>query len=349
MKKPVAMTASVVLLLGAFYLVMRAPEFLLSHNVPIDPKDLILLNIDARLYMVQILGGVVLLFGLYLIHRRILALEKSSQSTHEAQMIDRFARAIEQLGTYKLEVQLGGIFALEKIAMESSRDHWMIMEVLTAYLRENTKGNQALDMATQSITPPGTNGFAASRRAPADIQAILTVLGRRKWVEEEVAEMRVLNLRRCNLRYADLRRAYLGFANMRGCQLDKANLSEARLTGTFLAEANLTGANLLKADLRDANLTGANLEGANLRGALLDRANLQGARLNGALLSDTTLEGANLSEATLKNCNLAGVSLLGVNLTNTRLNRVKYDYDTIFPEWVNQDMKEELRMVFQTG
>jgi hypothetical protein len=36
-----------------------------------------------------------------------------------------------------VEVRLGAIYALERIAYDSPRDHWPIIEVLTAYVRQN--------------------------------------------------------------------------------------------------------------------------------------------------------------------------------------------------------------------
>lgn len=49
---------------------------------------------------------------------------------------DSFTRAVEQLGSDKLETRLGAIYALERIAEESPRDHWPIMETLTAFVRD---------------------------------------------------------------------------------------------------------------------------------------------------------------------------------------------------------------------
>ena len=48
---------------------------------------------------------------------------------------DLFTRAIDQLGSEKLEVRLGGIYALERIARDSEKDHGPIMEVLVAFVR----------------------------------------------------------------------------------------------------------------------------------------------------------------------------------------------------------------------
>src|SRR6516164_8690295 len=38
-------------------------------------------------------------------------------------MTDRYTRAIEQLGSKELDVRIGGIYALERIARDSARDH----------------------------------------------------------------------------------------------------------------------------------------------------------------------------------------------------------------------------------
>jgi hypothetical protein len=57
--------------------------------------------------------------------------------TRQGQITERFTRAIDQLGHDRTEIRLGGIYALERIAKESEEDHWPIMEVLTAYVRQH--------------------------------------------------------------------------------------------------------------------------------------------------------------------------------------------------------------------
>ena len=80
--------------------------------------------------------------------------EENLRLAREGQITERFTRAIDQLGATdeannkKLEIRLGGIYALERIAgdslaMEDSpgRDYSTVMEVLTAYVRENTRNH----------------------------------------------------------------------------------------------------------------------------------------------------------------------------------------------------------------
>ena len=56
--------------------------------------------------------------------------------TQEANLAERFALAVEQLVSERLPVRLGAIFSLERLANDSEREHWTVMEVLAAYVRE---------------------------------------------------------------------------------------------------------------------------------------------------------------------------------------------------------------------
>ena len=98
-----------------------------------------------------LLIGIVGLVGLPFLYKRTRATEQQAKAAldqteaifrqvavaEQGHVTDRFTKAIEQLGSDNLAVRLGGIYALERIAKDSKRDHWTIMEVLTAYVRQN--------------------------------------------------------------------------------------------------------------------------------------------------------------------------------------------------------------------
>lgn len=92
-----------------------------------DRKDRIDLESKSRQTLAQIVGGAVLLVGLYFTAQTL-------RTTQEGQITDRFTKAIDQLGKDNLAVRLGGIYALERIARDSESDHWAVMEVLTAFV-----------------------------------------------------------------------------------------------------------------------------------------------------------------------------------------------------------------------
>jgi hypothetical protein len=78
---------------------------------------------DVRSTLLQALAGAVLLAGLYFTARTYQLNRESSARTYEldreGQITERFTRAIDQLGDDKLDVRLGGIYALERIARSS--------------------------------------------------------------------------------------------------------------------------------------------------------------------------------------------------------------------------------------
>jgi uncharacterized protein YjbI with pentapeptide repeats len=124
-----------------------------------------------------------------------------------------------------------------------------------------------------------------------DIQAILTVIGRRIKSFEN-GETNRLDLQGTCLQEANLFKAHLEGANLYGAHLEWADLSKAHLEGANLIGTHLEWANLYGAHLEGADLYGAHLEGVNLIGTHLEGAYLSKAHLEGAYLIGTHLEGA---------------------------------------------------------
>ena len=263
-----------------------------------------------------------------------------------------YAQAIEQLASDTLVVRLGGIAWLERLAKGSAREHPMVMEVLSAFVRAHS--DPAPTLPDPVGMPPTilaqANGQAAGERPPeasqpqqqrpiptVDVRAALTVLGRlpsRPEVDRadlanadlaaaalpgmKLSGFRLIgaNLNQADLAGADLERAQLQRATLHGAWLEKASLRDADLQAVHLERADLEGADLQAADLRGAWLGRANLTGANLAQAELGRANLAKASLQGADLRE-----ADLGEVDLRGANLRGAWLEQANLAGANLAR----------------------------
>jgi hypothetical protein len=63
---------------------------------------------------------------------------RTAELTEQGQVTERYTKAIEQLGSDKLDIRIGGIYALERIARDSARDHPAVIEVLAAFVREHS-------------------------------------------------------------------------------------------------------------------------------------------------------------------------------------------------------------------
>jgi hypothetical protein len=290
-----------------------------------EAKEIAKLENDTRTTLIQAIGGAVVLIGLWvawhnmgLAAKNIQVTEETAlrtfKNTREGQITDRFTKAIAQLGedgATKLAIRLGGIYALERIAKDSERDHWPIMEILTAYVREHAPipAKQASQEDALPHDPPRSTTPESGPKPATDIQAILTVVGRRTPTFRKREGQR-LDLRLTDLRGVGLLGAHLERADLLGAHLEGANLLGAHLERALLKGARLEGADLRGTHLKGADLRGAHLKGANLLGAHLERANLLGTHLEGADLRHADLEGADLRHADLEIEQLADVRTL---------------------------------------
>jgi len=296
------------LLIFPFWLFQQIPGLFARED-----KDSRTFAIDVVKTIISALGLIAtLLAGIGLIVNYFNS-QAEMQLTQQRLITERFSKAVEQIGSGKEEVVIGGIYSLERIAKDSPKDQWTIMEVLTSYIRKNSP----IPSNIQQLKPEAEEREKTPEKLPSvsiPVQAALTVIGRRKG--DNLAEttdsnkIKILDLSRTNLRGANLNRA----------NLNRANLDGANLNGAFLEEANLDGANLNRANLNRANLDGAKLIGANLIGAFLNGANLNGANLNGANLIGANLIGANLNGANLNGAFLKGANLIGAFLEEANLN-----------------------------
>ena len=271
---------------------------------------------NVRTTLLQAIGGAAVLFGAYATWRQLRVSQDGLNATREGQVTDRFSRAVEQLGSERLDVRIGGIHALWRVADHSVRDYEAVVSIMAAYLRTHLpwppqeRGAPAADASINSVRPLETRA--------ADAQAALTclgVLGQDRpagWLNVSCTDLRRADcdglwLNGVNLDGACLEAASVYQVNLRGASLIRANLRHAELGTSVLhqarlIEADLRGARLLKADLREADFSGADLREANLRkaraaGAVFARADLRMADLRGCDLSGSDLQQAKLENA----------------------------------------------------
>ncbi len=233
----------------------------------------------------------------------VLFTARTYRLTREGQVTDRYGKAVGQLGEdgpSKSMVRLGGIYALERLASDSIRDQPTIVQVLSAFIRQQ----QPPDRDVQGVYQPKQDALIAAQ-----------VLGR----------LPERNTSRGLLSHAHLQGFYLHRLNLRGVDLFHAHLGEAdlgftRLDDAVLRDADMRGCNLIGTSLRGADLTRANLENAITYLPEAVEARKQGTCLQGALLHDARLHGANLR--------------LAKGLTQEQVNAADGDDRTVLPDGV---------------
>jgi Pentapeptide repeats (8 copies) len=208
------------------------------------------------------------------------------------QSSDRFGKAIEQLGSDKLDIRLGGIYGLEELARDSPSEQPAVVDVLTAFVRGHAP--QATGKCSGAPLAPGATSApsvdiqtaidAIARRDPkgdrdgqiVDLSGTCLLAANLIGLQLVGAQMSSADLRGASLTGADLHNAILIISTLSGADLSEAKLNSARISGCRCQKADFRHADLTNADLRDADLAGADLAGANLEGAALEQAELTG-------------------------------------------------------------------------
>src|SRR6266542_1961979 len=162
-------------------LVWGLPALLTQHPHIIQAADRHKAITDTRTGLIAILAAVGAGVG-------IAYTARTYRLSREGQITDRYGKAVEQLGHDKIEVQLGGIYALERLMKASPADQPTITETLTAYVREHASAT------LPTVHTSRGKRVAGARRPPQvslhtqpteDVQAVLTVLGRRRPTSRE--------------------------------------------------------------------------------------------------------------------------------------------------------------------
>lgn len=336
----------------------KVPEYQVAHRfdgvwsqkIKFDSEN------EARKTLAQIVGGLFVLAGLYVGWRRL-------QTAESQQITERFTRAIDQIGATdqegkpRLEVRLGGIYALERIMHDSERDHRTIVEVLVAYVRENAP------RATEDTSPYHQLGRGERESHPGprtDVQAAVTVIGRRpkRWSDDGVRmDLGGLYLRKIDLRGARFAEAVFAGSDLSGGKLDDADLSraslfEATLTGAILDGASLCGASLHEASMAEvkagilaggADLSYADLAGANLRESTFLESDLRYASLDNADLRKGTFMHVNLSGATFHGATLAGAVIKSSGVITSQLLQASDPTESRLDEAVMRELLRALK------
>ncbi|MGW3976586.1 pentapeptide repeat-containing protein [Streptomyces mirabilis] len=299
--------------LGTVFVVL--PGVVVDHDLAgaaVVPQDRLKAVNDVRTTLLQMIGGLVVLFGAYATWRQLRVSQDGLRATQEGYVTDRFSRAVDQLGSDKLDVRVGGLHALWRVAEQSARDREAVISIQAAYLRTHLPWPPTGPDAPAADVP--INDIAPLEARAADSQVALTGLGvlcRRReqsWVNLSATDLRradcdglwlrEVNLDRSCMEAAGLYHANLTQASLVLVNLRHADLKTAVLRRTRCALADLRGARLAETDLREANLRKANARGAvfrrsdlrlaDLRGTDLSTADLLQARLTDALASDHT-------------------------------------------------------------
>lgn len=233
----------------------------------------------ARSTLITALGALALTSGLAFTAR-------THNLSRRGQFSDRFRSAVQLLSSDKLEERLGGIYSLEQLISESAAEHEATVNVLAGFIR--SRASVIWDESDQPMSGVASrDGEHGPWRSPLDIDAAMTVLGRRPARVERFP----IDMTRCDLRGVNFHNASFVKARFKQAWMDEVDLTETILTGTVLDGALL----------RRARVEGSKLDKASLRGTQFENAQILDSDFSGADIFKTNLTGANVERVAFRN------------------------------------------------
>jgi uncharacterized protein YjbI with pentapeptide repeats len=293
-------------------------------------------------------------------HQQTAIAHQQAGIAREIHLTSLFTRAVEQLGAMRdvsmsptaagatpvmsgsaihsavepnLEVRLSAIYALERIAQDSERDHWPIMEVLCHYVR-NPQNCGAPKQKPRGEDVSRKVSWTQSIHPRADIQAAISAIGRRppESTRNIPAPGYRLDLTGANLQgvviegnfsIADFSGSFLAGAEIRNCTLpvtglrdvtevDGLTISSSTISGfgAFRLCTNLVGVRFLNCTFKNFAFKGRMVN------AVFEECSLIRASFRGATLKKARFENCDLFESDFSNVEFSSGKLLGCNLRN---------------------------------
>ncbi|WP_147125415.1 pentapeptide repeat-containing protein [Shimia ponticola] len=219
--------------------------------------------------------------------------ERSAQTAEQGMITDRINKAVEGLGAEKtikvartqdgqeqpaaemsvpnLEVRIGSLFSLERIAKDSLRDHVQIMEMISAYVRSNA-------------SLPDTKNASDSPPSRPDIQTAVRVMGRRS--PQQIETERVQSF------YLDLSYSYLG-----NLDFSLGNFEGASFLGSNLCYASFYKSNLARSSFHSCYLFGSVFGQSDLSNARISHCDVTLAHFAGASVQGLFTDGTDMTMA----------------------------------------------------
>lgn len=247
----------------------KLPKIHLSRwSGRLELKDRLALENSVRATFIQIIGGVLVLMGLYFTVQNLGVSQENVRISLEKTQKEQLIQAAKQLQEGDHNVRLISVRELKNLAGTSWDNYKSIREIFNEHVR--AQATWIGDQANVNKAP------AASQKY---LREILSFLGTKPpLLRGSGGEV-------------------LAPINLSGADLRGVDFTKAFWPAVILSSARLEGSHFNEAILSNANLSSANLEHVDFRGAVLDGANFYNANLKNTILHGASIENAELSKA----------------------------------------------------
>ena len=299
-----------------FTIILWLFPILQLRNQKLKKIEYLTLENEFRKTIAQIIGGILVLIGLVFTWEQLSDTKNIIEISEERLITDRYSKAIDQLGSNKTQIRLGGIYSLGQIANSAKEYIPVVNKVLATYIRQN-------------YNYPNVN-------IHEELQASIDIITYRDSnYQTSITTSQGANLSNVILESYAFDGAILINAILNSSNVSQSSFVKSNLSGMSAYEADFKRANFKESTLSKSTLYGACFEQAILTGSIVKNADLRLANLKEANLSYCDLTGCNLTDANLNGAFLYNANLTNVKgLTKAQIQSAKTNYQTKLPSYL---------------
>lgn len=259
--------------------------------------------------------GIAALINFLILNKNTKIAQDNLQLSELRLIRENFSQAIEQLSNEKIVIRLGGIYTLEKIAIDNHENYNSnVINILISFVREQSIHNNQTSLSTVQKFLYNQDTDLNAQKIPEDIQASLNILSRLNYSFS-------LNLSRINISNFNLKNCNFADAIFDRATLENINFKYALLQNTSFDKASLKKSDFYYADLENAKMCNANLEHTECRYTNFSKAILYDVVFNNSDLYRSCLTEAKFARANLKNSNINEVEATKTYFTQADLSK----------------------------
>ena len=340
------------------YVLWRIPiRYISERRRGLQEKDILELENDYRATFAQILGGFLVLLGLFFTVSELRNNQRTFELNQRGQESERYGKAIELLSKSDPLNQIGGIMALETIAETHAEDYRLsVMKTFAAYVQvkspwiqltsaspeDSNKRNQSSPTPTPSPSPESSvlkptavaspspdESNERNESSPTKSPATPTAPMAPEPISTNIQEVLTFIGK---WPHTDSKgrtvRLNLSLTNLRSADMTNGHFTEVDFLGIYGASADFT-----RADLSHANFQRRTFPNGQFQDTYLKCAIFNQARLEQTLFNHANLSGANFYQAKLKNTVFANANVYGAYFQGADLRETDITQEQINSAW----------------
>jgi len=289
-------------------------NWILTHNNQFSAaKSLVSLVKDLILGLTAIVGVVSVVAAA----RSAKAASEQALIANDAKITDRIAKAVEFLGNEKENIRIGAILSLERIAKDSPRDHQVIFEQISVFIKNKLENKPRHSDEIIGIIIKNKSYFR-------DVNLAIEVIGRRNFKNDSLQ----IDLSNCN--FSNIR---MQNKNFRGI-----NFFGSTFNNSSFFKCNFEECNLITSDFSDCTFNESILSGSKFQNSTLSRAKIVSCDMKRCIFIRAKVDDLNIKLTDMSKSTFSRNRFINAEISDSKFGECKISY----VEFKNTKIKKSL-------